>query len=122
QAGDARQDLLNAEGATPSPLINCPNAAEIADVTPGQRNPPPSPTLPPASASPGTLVPLPDSDPSVDPRSDDDDAMWCDRPETKRGLTSTSSGSHAPGTSTKKKRLGRAKPCDSEDFSDSLVF
>ncbi|CAN7950167.1 unnamed protein product, partial [Ixodes pacificus] len=27
-----------------------------------------------------------------------------------------------PGTSTKKKRLGHAKPSDSEDFSDSLVF
>ncbi|CAN7989847.1 unnamed protein product, partial [Ixodes pacificus] len=122
QAGDARQDLLIAEGATPSPLIACFNAAEIADVTPGQGNPPPSPTLPPASASPGTLVPLPDSDASVDPRSDDDDAMCCDRPETKRGPTSTSSGSVAPGTSTKKKGLGRAKPSDSGDFSDSLVF
>ncbi|KAG0413158.1 hypothetical protein HPB47_009700 [Ixodes persulcatus] len=103
QAGDVRRDLLIAQGATP-------------------RNPPPSPTLPPASASPGTLVPLPNSDASVDPRTDDDDAMCCDRPETKRGLTSTSSGSDAPGTSTKKKRLGHAKPSDSEDFSDSLVF
>ncbi|KAG0416213.1 hypothetical protein HPB47_006608 [Ixodes persulcatus] len=122
QAGDARQDLLIAEDATPSPLIACPNAAENADVTPGQGNPPPSPTLPPASASPGTLVPLPDSDKPVDPGSDDDDAMCYDRPETKRGLTSTSSGSDAPGVSTKKKRLGHAKPSDSEDYSDSLVF
>ncbi|CAN8010961.1 unnamed protein product, partial [Ixodes pacificus] len=122
QAGDARQDLLIAEGAAPSPLITCPNTAEIADVTPGQGNPPPSPTLPSASASPGTLVQLPDSDASVDPRSDDDDAMCCDRPETKRGLTSTSSGSDAPGTSTKKKRLCRTKPSDLEDYSDSLVF
>ncbi|CAN7948901.1 unnamed protein product, partial [Ixodes pacificus] len=122
QVGDARQDLLIGEDATPSPLIACHNAAEIADVTPGQGHPPPSPTLPPASASPGTLVPLPDSDASVNPRCDDDDAMCCDRPERKRGLTSISSGSDAPGTSTKQKRLGHAKPSDSEDFSDSLVF
>ncbi|KAG0423684.1 hypothetical protein HPB47_000547 [Ixodes persulcatus] len=120
RAGDARQDLLIAEDTTLSPLITCPNAVEIADVTPGQGNPPPSRTLPPASASPGTLVPLPDSDASVDPRSDDNEAMCCERPETNRGLTSTSSGSDAPGTSTKKKRLGHAKPSYSEDFSDCL--
>ncbi|KAM7313165.1 mucin-2-like [Ixodes scapularis] len=122
QAGDARKDLSIAEGATPSLLITCPNTAEIVDVTPGQGNPPPSPTLPSASASPSTLVPLPDSDAPLDPRSDDDDAMCCDRPETKRGLTSTSSGSDVPGSSTKKKRLGSEKPSDLEDFSDSLVF
>ncbi|EEC11521.1 hypothetical protein IscW_ISCW008510 [Ixodes scapularis] len=121
--GDDRQDLLIAEDATPSPLIACLNAAEIADVvTLGQGNPPPSPTLPSASAFPGTLVPQPDSDASVDPRSDDNDAMCCDRPETKRGLTSTSSPFDAPGTWTKKKRLGHAKPSDSEGISDSLVF